>query len=229
MSYPQPPDQPGPEYRHTSPGWPPQQPQQPFQPQYMPPAKERRGPLFWMLAIAGGAFGLCASIGIIGALTGGDDTKTPATNAGAAPGAKPEAAKAPAEKTAGIGDKVRDGKFEFVVTGMDCSKTKIGSQYLNTRAQGKFCIVSVSVTNIGDEAQMFTGAEQLAYAGKTEFKNDSEAELYANEDSQTFLEEINPGNSVKGKLIFDVPKATKLTEIELHDSFLSGGIRVSLT
>lgn len=211
------PAQPGPGYQ---PGWQPPQ-----------PVRRKRGPLFWLLSIVGGVIGLCVFFGVVGALTGDpDDTTTPAADAGAGEttGTKTTTTKAPAKKTAGIGDKVRDGKFEFTVTGMDCSKSKVGSEYLNTKAQGKFCIVSVAVTNIGDESQLFTGGDQLAYAGKTEFKNDSTAELYANEDSQTFLEDINPGNSVKGKLIFDVPKKTTLTEIELHDSFLSGGVRVSL-
>jgi hypothetical protein len=44
-----------------------------------------------------------------------------------------------------------------------------------------------------------------------------------------FLEDINPGNEVKGKLIFDVPKPTKLTAIELHDSMFSGGVKVALS
>lgn len=216
------PDQPGPEHRYTAPGWPPQP---------MPPAKKKRGPLTWLAAAVGTVVALCAVIGIIGALTGDpDNTDNAATSAdvGGGTGAKTEAAKAPTKKAAGIGDKVRDGKFEFVVTGMDCSKSKVGNQYLSAKAQGKFCIIGITVTNIGEEAQLFTGGEQLAYAGKTEFKNDSAAELYANSDSQTFLEEINPGNSVEGNLIFDVPKKTTLTEIELHDSFLSGGVRVSL-
>jgi hypothetical protein len=210
---------PGPDYRHTAPGWPPQ-----------PAPAKKRGPLAWALGAIVGTIGLCTFIGIIGALADNPDDTAPAAEAGATPdtGAAPTKAKPPAKEVAGIGDKVRDGKFEFVVTGMDCSKTKVGNQYLNAKAQGKFCMISVTVTNIGDEAQLFTGSNQLAYAGETEFKNDSTAGLYANSDSQTFLEDVNPGNSVKGELIFDVPKKTTLTEIELHDSFLSGGVRVSL-
>jgi hypothetical protein len=223
---PQPPVTPGP-------GWPPQGQQPPagWPPQPVPPKK--RGPLPWILGAVGMVLGLCLIFGIIGAITGGgektNDTAADvpaAVEAGKTAATKP-AAKAPAKK-AGIGSKVRDGKFEFVVTGVDCSKTKVGDQYLNTTAQGRFCIVSVTVTNIGDEARTFTGGNQKAYAGKTEFSNDGEAELYLNSDSQTFLEDVNPGNTVKGKLVFDVPKSTKLTEVELHDGVFSGGVRVAL-
>jgi hypothetical protein len=128
----------------------------------------------------------------------------------------------------GLGDKVRDGKFEFVVKDVSCGKTKVGNQYLNKKAQGQFCQVTVTVKNISDEAQMFDGSSQKALAGKTEFSNDGAAEMYANGDNNTFLNEINPGNQATGKLLFDVPKSTKLTGMELHDSPFSGGVKVAL-
>jgi hypothetical protein len=53
--------------------------------------------------------------------------------------------------------------------------------------------------------------------------------MYANQGTPTFLEEINAGNQVKGKLIFDVPKSTKLTAIELHDSIFWGCVKVPLS
>ncbi|RSM44161.1 hypothetical protein DMB66_52525 [Actinoplanes sp. ATCC 53533] len=39
---------------------------------------------------------------------------------------------------------------------------------------------------------------------------------------------MNPGNTVKGKLVFDVPEGTKLTSLELHDSLFSDGVQVNL-
>ena len=44
------------------------------------------------------------------------------------------------------------------------------------------------------------------------------------------LEQINPGNSVGGKIVFDIPKNAKPETIELHDDRLfSGGVAVSLS
>ncbi|WP_446220656.1 DUF4352 domain-containing protein [Micromonospora sp. IBHARD004] len=37
--------------------------------------------------------------------------------------------------------------------------------------------------------------------------------MYGNEDTKGFLDEINPGNSVKANVYFDVPKGTKLKTI----------------
>ncbi len=84
--------------------------------------------------------------------------------------------------------------------------------------------------NIGKEAQLYDGSAQKVYDAKgTQFSNSSAAEMYANEGTPTFLKEINPGNQVKGRLVFDVPKKTKLTTIELHDSPFSGGVKVKLS
>lgn len=230
------------------------QPQQPYQPPpapgYGPPPPgypmpgpqpvAKKGKTKLIIGIVAGLFGLCCVGGIAVAVAGGDGKSDALAEEAVAPDATKKttaAAKAaPAKKTTaakaapGIGDAVRDRKFEFVVTKVDCSKSKVGSQYLNKKAQGKFCMISVNVKNIGKEAQMFDGSSQKATDAKgTEFSNDGAAEMYANEDTSTFLNEINPGNSSKGHLVFDVPKSTKLTGLELHDSPFSGGVKVSLS
>ncbi|MFC7531982.1 DUF4352 domain-containing protein [Actinoplanes sp. GCM10030250] len=196
--------------------------------------------------IAGGAGVLLLLVCIGSALSGGDDdsaapgtdkaavadaTSKPATDKAAKPAAEEEAEpeKPAAEVLPGIGKAVKDGKFQFTVTKMACGKSSVGSSLLNQKAQGQFCLVTVKVKNIGDEAQMFAGSNQKAFDAKgTEFSNDTGAEIYANGEAQTFLNEINPGNSVTGKLVFDVPKGTKLTKLELHDSIFSGGVEVAL-
>jgi len=234
-------------------------PNQPYQPPVAPgygpppgyplagqPPAPKKGNAKLILGIVAGLFGLCCAGGVIAAVAGGgDETKAVAeeaaapaaqetTTAAKAAPAKKTAAPAkktqPAKSTPGLGDPVRDGKFEFVVTKVDCAKTKVGNEYLNKKAQGKFCMVSVTVKNIGKEAQLFHGSSQKAMdAQGTEFSNDGAAEMYANQDNATFLNEINPGNSAKGRLIYDVPKSVKLTKMELHDSPFSGGVEVSLS
>jgi len=121
----------------------------------------------------------------------------------------------------------RDGKFEFTVTGMKCGVKRVGPADFGEKAQGQFCLVDVTVKNIGDGAQTFDGSSQYAYDDEgTEFSHDSAAATYANEDDTTFLEQINPGNQVKGTLVFDVPADAKITSVVLHDSIFSGGVRV---
>lgn len=135
--------------------------------------------------------------------------------------------KKPAPRTAGIGDKVKDGKFTFKVTKAGPGPAKIGSGYLVHEPQGRFWMVYVTVHNHGDEAQHFTGGSQKLLAGKKEFSADGEAAIYL-KNSKSLLTEINPGNTVKGVIVYDIPKKAKPTAIELHDSSFSGGVRVSL-
>jgi len=148
---------------------------------------------------------------------------------------KPAAAKPADEKPAkadeapGIGDAVRDGKFEFTVTKVQKGVAEVGDEYLNEKAQGQFVLVHVTVKNIGKEAQTFDDSNQtLRDTDGRKFDADSEAGIYL-DDSNAFLNDINPGNTVKGIVVFDVPKDATIASLELHDSMFSGGVKVSLT
>lgn len=234
MSYepPQPPAN-GPAYPPPPPGAQPPPPGHVAWPPPVPPKKKGWGPVRITMAIVGGLLALCL-IGAIRSVSSGSDDSNAAPTAddiSTTSSVKPQAKSAPKAKApaAGIGDPVRDGKFEFVVSGVDCSKSVVGNQYLNEKAQGKFCVVSMSVKNIGSEPQLFAGGNQKAYDGAgSEFTNNTTAELYANDSNETFLNDINPGNRVKGKVVFDVPESTTLTTVELHDSIWSGGVKVNL-
>src|SRR5699024_6951901 len=130
----------------------------------------------------------------------------------------------PAPKSPGVGDKVRDGKFEFTVVKVSDGGTSIGPKGFAEKAQGRFVLVRVDVTNIGDEPQYFFGDNQSVFDAKDrKFAADTTAAIYL-EDSSSFIEEINPGNTVKGTLVFDLPKDVDPTRIELHDSAFSGGV-----
>lgn len=128
----------------------------------------------------------------------------------------------------GIGDKVRDGKFEFKVTKVKTGVKQVGDSMFGQKAQGQFVMISMTVKNIGDEAQTLDGSSQTMFDAKgRKFSADSGAAIYLG-DSNSFLNDINPGNSVKGVVIFDVPKTVKPVKLELHDSVFSGGVDVSL-
>ncbi|WP_433302131.1 DUF4352 domain-containing protein [Actinoplanes sp. CA-030573] len=220
-----------------------QNPPPPAAPGYPAPVPpKRKGPLRWVLIGAGVLILLCC-IGVITKLAGGDDSaSSKAGTATIAPAERTaEAEGAPATKAAetkqaeakeitpGLKQPARDGKFEFVVSSMKCGVSEVGSDLLGAKAQGQFCLVNLSVKNIGKKAQSFADSAQTAYdAKKVEYSSDSNAAIYANKNSQVLFTEINPGNTVKGTLVFDVPKGTKLTSIELHDSLFSGGVTVDL-
>jgi hypothetical protein len=124
---------------------------------------------------------------------------------------------------------ITDGKFQFTVSGMKCGVDELGPAGFGEKAQGQFCLLAVQVKNVGKSVEVFNDFNQKAYAADgTEFSVDSGAATWANKDSSTFLESINPGNTVKGKLVFDVPEGTKLTSVVLHESEFTAGVKVPL-
>lgn len=166
---------------------------------------------------------------------GGEDTTTTATesdttsNNASAAGSDDSQAEEPKDSMPGIGDKARDGKFLFTVTKVKPGVDQIGSDDFGVQAQGQFVLVTVKVKNIGDEAQTMFGDNQTLFIDGRKFSADTEAAMYL-EDSNSLFEEINPGNSLNGTIVFDVPKkATAFEKIELHDSMFSGGVDVDLS
>jgi hypothetical protein len=129
----------------------------------------------------------------------------------------------------GLNQPARDGKFEFTATGVDCSKTTLGSDPISTEAQGVFCLVSVNVKNIGNEAQTLDATSQHGYdAQGKKYSTDTQAEMYLPNGGGALFNQLNPGNSVDGQLVFDVPSGTKITKLELHDSAFSDGVDVTI-
>lgn len=181
-----------------------------------------------VLLCCGGAFALMGgdsstSTSSDSATDGSDETQDEGTEEGR----KDEAKEG---KAAAIGSKVRDGKFEFTITGVRDGGTQVGSSDFGEKAQGQFWLVDITVENIGDESQVFFDSEQKLKDEKgREHSSDSAAAMYLEGNENVWLEEINPGNTVKGSLIYDLPAGSTPTEIELHDSMFSGGVTVDLS
>jgi hypothetical protein len=128
---------------------------------------------------------------------------------------------------AGIGTPVRDGKFEFVITGVTHAKS-VGGEFGQT-AQGEYTILHITVKNIGNESQLLADSAQHVYdSSGRKYDADSVAGISLNGNANVFLKEINPGNTVQGQIAFDMPKGVRAVKAELHDSLFSGGVTVNL-
>ncbi len=174
--------------------------------------------------------GVIIIIAIIAGAVGGDKKDGTTTTANSNNTSSSSSSKS--ETTvAKLNEPARDGKFEFTVTSIKCAVPSVSddSGYLSKSAQGQYCEMGVTVKNIGDEAQMFDGSNQYLYnASNQKYTYDSTATLYANPSNSTFLNNINPGNTASGTVVFDLPQGVTPTTAELHDSSLSGGIKVNL-
>ncbi len=174
-----------------------------------------------------GILAFIALVVIVSAAGGGNKpSKTKSSDNKAATSAKPENKPAVAK----IGEAVRDGRFEFTVTSVECGKSSVGAnQYLTKQAQGQFCLLNITVKNIGNDAQSLFSANQSVYnATGQKYSADDVATTYAAPEGSTWYSNINPGNSVTGTVVFDLPKDQTPTTAELHDSAYSGGAKVSL-
>ncbi len=117
----------------------------------------------------------------------------------------------------------RDGKFEFTVTSVSTAASLGGEN-----AQGEYVIVWMTVQNIGHVAQGYYGNNQklIDSTGRL-FSSDSMADIEAN--GALDETEINPGNHINVRVVFDVPPGTKPAQLVVHDSAFSGGARINLS
>jgi len=170
--------------------------------------------------------GIVIVLGVIAGAAGGGDSGT-----GTPTNSETSGNTTAAATTAKVGEAARDGKFEFTVSSVKCGVPTVSdsSGYLSKSAQGQYCELNVAVKNIGDEPQMFDGSNQYLFnSSGQKYTYDSTATIYANPSNSTFLNNINPGNSASGIVIFDIPKDAVPATAELHDSAFSGGVKVQL-
>ena len=202
------------------------QPQQQYYPPQPPPRKKKR---HWVRNIFLGLAGFIVLIVIISLAVNGGSNGTPAAGGGAAPANAVPAA----PQVAKIGTPVRDGKFQFTVTSVSHAKS-VGdtADGFGDTAQGEYTILHVTVTNIGSQSQTLDDSSQYVYdASGRKYDASTSADIDLNSASgsdSVFFNDINPGNTVRGELAFDMPAGLKVVKAELHDSAFSGGVTVNL-
>lgn len=140
-------------------------------------------------------------------------------------------APAPAATGAKLGETVPYNTFEFTVNSVKCGLSTVGSDSFQEEAQGQFCVVSMKVKNTGTKAQHFMSDDQKLFdAQGNEYSYSTEGTIATMGDkSDLWFEEINPGNSVTGEIVFDIPEGVKPAKIHLSDGgFTDQGIDVLL-
>jgi hypothetical protein len=176
-----------------------------------------------VLTVIGALIGLV----IVGSIIGGGSKNSTQTTANNKDSSKPSPSTAQLAK---IGAPANDGKFQFTFNSIQCNQPTVGSdQYTTKAAQGQYCVVNLTAKNIGNESQTLDATSQYLYdAQNHKYSADTEASIDANPSGGTFYNSINPGNSVTGVVVFDIPKGVTPVTGELHDSAFSGGVKVSL-
>ena len=110
------------------------------------------------------------------------------------------------EVTYSIGQEVPVGDVVYIVDSKEVN-THVGGEFGKT-ANGIFLVLNVTVKNNGKEAITVTDDFFTLLKGDVEYKSDSTAGIYANQDANFFLTEVNPENSVTGNVVFDITEET---------------------
>ncbi|WP_261566085.1 protein kinase domain-containing protein [Frankia gtarii] len=192
-----------------------------------PQSPSRRGPDRRQLAlIIGIVVAALIAIAVVASLPGrngggADSDRPPGSTAAQTPGAS-----GTPSPTAGFGVPVTDGSLEFVVAGVDCSKTQIGDGLLALRASGKFCQVQVTVRNTGDTAKALDNSSELLL---DDDGDRHEANFLARfKLGENLWDSIDPGETKRGTLVFDLPRDAQPRELEVHESSQSTGARIQV-
>jgi hypothetical protein len=176
--------------------------------------------------------GIFLLFSIIGAI--GSNSSTPTTASTKSSGGAAQSSST-ASTMPTLNQPANDGKFSFTVTSFKCGETQItqpDDSYQTSQAQGQFCVMDLTVKNIGSVAQDFDPSSQYIYDNANkQYSSSSDATITANPTSSDFsvLDTVNPGVSVSGIVVFDIPAGTSPTYVMLHDSGASNGVKVSLT
>lgn len=135
----------------------------------------------------------------------------------------------PAEEAiadAGIGTPVEVGELSLTVTDVQTDVASVGDPMWETQANGEFVIVSFTITNDGSSPEsVFSNDFMLLNDAGAEFATSSDA--WHVEDHLSW-EEINPGNSFTGVLVYDVPAGTNVTGLQVTVGWFSAPVSVDL-
>ncbi|MET8653338.1 protein kinase domain-containing protein [Nocardia aurea] len=167
-------------------------------------------------AFAAGCFALIA-----GGSSGGSDSARPPAVADENPGSgSGGSGPAPA------GAAVRDGKFEFAVTGIESGVGRVGLQ----SPKGTYLVVTLAVRNISDEKKWFLPfGQKLVDSRSRALDHDTTATAWQTlGHGQGYSFELAPGASGTTQLVFDIPSDATPNHLELHDFVLSDGVSVFL-
>lgn len=108
------------------------------------------------------------------------------------------------KKTYGIGEVVKVDEVDYLINNVEVTK-QIGGEYFNTTANDTFLIINISITNNKKESLSISDSCFKLLNGENEYSTDSTGAVYL-EDSSIIFKELNPGVTLQGKIVFDIPE-----------------------
>lgn len=128
-----------------------------------------------------------------------------------------------AADVAKVGDKLTLKGTTYQVTAVKTAK-RVGGQYLGTKANGVFVLIDLSLTNQEKEPATISESQIKLIGGNgNEYSQSTDAQ-FSIDDAFVILEELQPGVTQKGTLVYDVPKAALNGAVLQVEDFWSDSI-----
>jgi len=98
----------------------------------------------------------------------------------------------------------------------------------DAKAQGQFCLVSLTVKDTSNEGHSFGRNNAMAYdAAGTAYRpdfDDFDFDLDARVDF--FEAPVQPGGTITGIIVFDIPKGVTIDRLTIDESLLPGAATI---
>ncbi len=134
-------------------------------------------------------------------------------------------------KTAGIGETATVADVGFTVEAAEeTNEIDSGNEFVeNAKTDGKFVILDVKIDNGKKEALTINSSFFKIKAGDVEYEPNTDGKVMmamGDDMGDFFLEQINPGLSKSGKVVFELPADVDLSKKLLHCQTGAFGIRL---
>ncbi|ONH52054.1 serine/threonine protein kinase [Frankia sp. CcI49] len=121
----------------------------------------------------------------------------------------------------------QDGPLSFAVDGVECGVEQLGLGFLARHPAGQFCLVAITIRNTGTSPRALDSSYQYVYDSTGARRTADYLSRYYL-PGETIWNTAEPGASIHGRMVFDLPPDATPRRLELHDSPASGGGSIPL-
>lgn len=164
---------------------------------------------------------------MIGAISGGGKNTSTTSNSGT-----PKSSDKKEEVIAKLNETVIDKDLAFTATNISTAKS-LGSSYTKKDAQGTFYVVTLNVKNTGKEtATIDSSMIKITDSQGRKFDRSIEGQTskgMAQGKVDMFLQQVQPGLSVTGDIVFDLPDDATDLKLLVKGGLFGTEKQISLT
>lgn len=174
-----------------------------------------------------GAIGVLVVIVIIAAASGGGNKQNSSTTSSTQSKEEQKAS----ETVAKVGEAVEDSGLAFTVMGVDTASS-LGNSYSLRNAQGVFYVVTLKIENKGTETKTVDSSMiTLTDSQRRKFDRPIEGQTakgLSQGKVDLFLQQVQPGLSVTGNIVFDIPKDASGLNLIVKGALFGSGKKIDL-